>query len=94
MCFLVLIDLISSLSLEFFEVKRDVVRCRRPQASSDVKWCAGPGVDTVVRNEKAEAFGSAHKTRVGQEVTAWLQAEIRKAEARAATAEGYLSGLC
>jgi len=41
----------------------------------------------VVRNEKAEAFGSAHKTRVEQEVTSWLQAESRKAEARAATAE-------
>lgn len=36
---------------------------------------------------KAEAFGSAHKERVEAEVNAWLLSEIRKAEARAATAE-------
>jgi len=40
----------------------------------------------TVRNEKAEAFGSAHKERVESEVNAWLLSEIRKAEARAATA--------
>ncbi|KAG0579171.1 hypothetical protein M758_4G078700 [Ceratodon purpureus] len=39
------------------------------------------------RNVKAEAFGDAHKQRVESEVSAWLMSEIRKAEARAATAE-------
>jgi len=41
----------------------------------------------TVRNERAEAFGSAHKERVESEVNAWLLSEVRKAEARAATAE-------
>jgi len=44
----------------------------------------------TVRNEKAEAFGSAHKERVESEVNAWLISEIRKAEARAATAESKI----
>ena len=40
-----------------------------------------------VRNLKAEAFGDAHRQRVESEVNAYLLSEIRKAEARAATAE-------
>jgi len=41
----------------------------------------------TTRNVKAEAFGDAHRQRVEAEVNAWLLSEIRKAEARAATAE-------
>lgn len=42
------------------------------------------------RNMKAEAIGDAHRQRVEAEVNAWLMAEIRKAEARAATAESKI----
>ncbi|KAG0594859.1 hypothetical protein M758_UG116600 [Ceratodon purpureus] len=48
-----------------------------------MEWWLGPST----RNVKAEAFGDAHKQRVESEVSAWLMSEVRKAEARAATAE-------
>lgn len=35
---------------------------------------------------KAEAFGDAHRQRVESEINAWVASEIRKAEARTATA--------
>lgn len=42
------------------------------------------------RNVKAEAMADAHKQRVEAEVNAYLQSEIRKTEARAATAESKI----
>lgn len=43
-------------------------------------------VDLQVKNQKAEMLAKAHKERVEAEAHAYLQAEIRKIEARAQTA--------
>jgi hypothetical protein len=43
-------------------------------------------VDLQVKNQKAEMLAKAHKERVEAEVHAYLQAEIRKIDARAQTA--------